>query len=89
MQNIILFLVILICLFGPMTLFVVFGHKAITSLGKRPSDGGRAMIPFLIKIIGASMGSVIILMILLKVFGPGSEGPLKFQYRDFDWHLVR
>ncbi len=72
-----------------MTLFIVFGHKAITSLGKRPSDGAKAMIPFLIKIIGASMGSVIILMVLLKLFGPGSEGPPKYRYRDFDWRLVR
>ncbi len=87
MPKIVLFLITIVCLFGPMILFAVIGNKALTALGKRPSEGAGTMIPFLIKVIGASLGSVVILAVMLKFFGPGSGDAPALHFTDFDWHL--
>lgn len=89
MEKIIILIVVLVCLFAPMSIFAVTGYKALTELGKRPSQGNQVMIPFLIKNLAAVLAGIIILMILLAIFGPkqGEEPIVRFQ--DYRWQRVQ
>lgn len=88
MEKIIILIVVLLCLFAPMSIFALTGYKALIQLGKRPSEGSKVLIPFLIKNLSAVLAGIVILMILLAVFGPkpGEEPIIRF--KDFQWQRI-
>jgi hypothetical protein len=71
-----------------MTIFLVMGNKALQGLDKRPSEGAKVMIPFLVKLVVASAISVGLLMILLKVFGPDPNEVKDVKFIDDKWRLT-
>ena len=89
MEKFIILLLMMVCLFGPMSIFLFVGNKALVDLGKRPSEGSRVMIPFLLKLLGATAVSIILLMVLLKFFVPPDTGELDFRFRDDQWRTER
>jgi len=89
MEKLVILLVMLLCLFGPMTLFAIVGNKALTALGKRPSEGARVMIPFIMKITGACIVALALLMVILKLFGHEAGTEPVYRFRDFDWHRLQ
>lgn len=72
-MNIIVLLAMLLCLFAPTVIFTLVGLKAMNTVGKRPSDSGRAMIGLLIKLIGTTIVLLGILMGLLKAYAVEPE----------------
>lgn len=89
MQKIIILLIMLVCLFGPMTIFAWAGNRALTDFGRRPSEGARVMVPFIFKLMGAAIISIGILMVLLKVYGPESGKEPIYRFKDMDWRILR
>ena len=69
MQGLLIFVLLCVCVFAPMIVFAVIGYKAIVEMGKRPMQGGRVMIPMIIKLLVTSAVLLGILMFLLEVFG--------------------
>ncbi len=69
MRDILIFLAMMLCLFGPMALFTILGRKSLDTLGKRPTDSARVMTALIIKLIVAAIVVIGILMALLKFFG--------------------
>ena len=68
MRNLLIFLAMMLCLFGPTALFAMVGYKSMVSLGKRPTDSARVMVALMMKIIAATAVIMGIQMALLKVF---------------------
>lgn len=89
MQKFLILLVMMLCLFGPMAIFAWAGNRALSDFGRRPSDGARVMVPFILKLMAASMVSIGILMILLKVFGPESGKEPIYRFKDMDWRIIK
>ena len=79
----------MVCLFGPMAIFAWVGNQALSEFGRRPSEGARVMVPFILKLMAASMVAIGILMILLKVFGPESGKEPIYRFKDMDWRVIR
>ena len=69
MNNLIILFVMILCIFGPMAIFGFIGHKAMEELGKRPSQGGRVIVPLIFKLTVTAGVLVGILMVVLEVFG--------------------
>ena len=55
-------LAMLVCLFGPTTLFAIVGIKSMDALGKRPSKGGRVMTVLVTKLIAGGGVAIGIMM---------------------------
>ncbi len=89
MQKILILLVMLVCLFGPMAIFAWAGNKALSDFGRRPSEGARVMVPFILKLMAASLIAIGILMILLKIFGPDSGHEPIYRFKDMDWRILK
>lgn len=89
MEKIIILLVVLVCLFAPMSIFAITGYKALVQLGKRPSEGNKVLMPFLFKNLAAVLVGIVILMVLLVIFGskPGEKPVIHFQ--DYRWQRVK
>ena len=88
MKDLVILVLMIVCLFGPMSIFVFVGKKALDDLGKRPSEGAKVMIPFLLKLMGATAVSVILLMIMLKAFGPDGQSLQDLRYDGDKWVLT-
>lgn len=69
MASIVIFSLLLICVFGPMIVFGIVGYKALEELGKRPMRGGGVMIALVTKLVVTSAIIVGILMFVLEFFG--------------------
>ncbi len=89
MQKILILLVMLVCLFGPMAIFAWAGNRALSDIGRRPSEGARVMVPFILKLMAASAVAIGILMILLKVFGPDSGKEPVYRFKNMDWRIIK
>lgn len=89
MQKILILLLMMVCLFGPMTVFVWAGNRALTDFGRRPSEGARVMVPFILKLMAASMVAIGLLMVLLKFFGPDSGHEPIYRFKDMDWRIIK
>jgi F0F1-type ATP synthase membrane subunit c/vacuolar-type H+-ATPase subunit K len=70
LRNLVILLVMLLCLFGPMVIFAFVGNRAIESLGKRPSQGGRVMMGLILKLVITALVLIGLLILLLASFGP-------------------
>lgn len=89
MQKILILILMMVCLFGPMAIFVWAGNRALADFGRRPSEGARVMVPFIFKVMGASFVAIAILMILLKMFGPDSGHEPIYRFEDMDWRILK
>ena len=69
MSSIIIFILLLICVFGPIIVFGIVGYKALEELGKRPMQGGGVMIPLIMKLVVTAAIILGILMFVLEFFG--------------------
>lgn len=79
----------MVCLFGPMAVFAWAGNRALSDFGRRPSEGARVMVPFIAKLMAASVVCIGILMILLKVFGPESGKEPIYRFQEMDWRILK
>ena len=79
----------MLCLFGPMAIFAWVGNRALSDFGRRPSEGARVMVPFILKLMAASMLAIGVLMILLKVLGPGSGKEPIYRFKNMDWRRIQ
>ena len=89
MQKFLILLLMMVCLFGPMAIFAWAGNKALSDFGRRPSEGAKVMVPFILKLMGAAFAAIGILMILLKVFGPESGHEPVYRFKDMDWRILK
>ncbi len=69
MASIIIFVLLLVGVFGPMIVFGIVGYKAIEELGKRPMHGGQVMIPLILKLVVTSIILIGLMMFVLELFG--------------------
>lgn len=69
MNNLIILLVMILCIFGPMVIYAIVGYKAMEELGKRPSHGGKVMVPTIFKLTITAGILIGVLMVVLEVFG--------------------
>ena len=68
MQNVVILLGMLACLFGPSALFTLIGYKSLEAVSRRPSDSARVMIALVSKLFGATIVIMAILGAMLRTF---------------------
>lgn len=69
MSSIFIFILLLVGVFGPMIVFGIVGYKALEELGKRPMQGGKVMIPLIMKLVVTAIILIGLMMFVLEFFG--------------------
>jgi hypothetical protein len=68
-ESVIIIGVLVTSIFLPMIIFGFIGYKALVDLGQRPNEGGRVMIPLILKLVITATFLIAALIFVLDTFG--------------------